>query len=110
MIFGAGNGVTTLGRFGSLAGLTRWLTVKNIMRNAAALKPSTYLRLTLRIPMKLSLLLLSLWRLKWGLALCEGLASPESAADLVLLRAVLRPPPVMIELTELPFHSDFLPD
>ena len=53
MIFGAGNGVTTLGLRTSSAGFTRRRIKKKITKNAKTLTPSMTLRLTSKIRIEL---------------------------------------------------------
>ena len=98
MIFGAGNGVTTLGLRTSSAGFTRRRIKKKITKNAKTLTPSMTFRLTSKIRMELWALFLSLRSFGLGFVLRRGSSPSASVADLVLLRVVLRPFPLIFRL------------
>ena len=98
MIFGAGNGVTTLGLRTSSAGFTRRRIKKKITKNAKTLTPSMTLRLTSKIRMELWALFLSLRSFGLGFVLRRGSSPSASVADLILLRVVLRPFPLIFRL------------
>lgn len=100
MIFGAGKGVTTLGVWGRSTGLIRWWIRNKTSRNRTMPNPRRALRLTLGIRMRLWSLLLSLryWGWGFGFSIRRERSSPPSVEDLIRLRALRRPLPVIFRL------------
>lgn len=101
MIFGAGNGVTTLGLWASSTGFIKWRIRNKMMKKAKTTNPSRALILTFKILMKLWSPILSFWTFRSGFEFRRRSNSSTSVEDLILLRALLLPFPLIYWKTQI---------